>query len=389
MTDQDIIHEVLNNAISVQELQLSVYVLIFATSLLLIRDILKDVWVSRANYNWKIFDGSSSILLVPLVALPLATEHAEIQKIESSAIPINSVLSPAIAAAVLRHILHRRREQVQISFVPDLFSDEEEKSLLSIVSMADESDQTNEVEVSVSQHPDVVRVLNAVERPLNNEHHDEIAVGSHSVVIELYGYPIVKNFVGDIAVFRKKKALELLTWLSLNRDKSRRSAARTAMWDVNITDATFSTILSEMRRSLFDLDPTLGNCSPATYTDEIALNCQIVTDSDLLKMAYLQFKNDGGDPQNVLTYLSGIRDVPFAGTSYIWADLDGTTTRLVIQAITTSVDIAHWAIKAADSNALNIAVAAGLRVFPGHEELSEIHSRFLTETVQRGSRSVA
>jgi hypothetical protein len=255
--------------------------------------------------------------------------------------------------------------------------------------MADESDQTNEVEVSVSQHPDVVRVLNAVERPLNNEHHDEIAVGSHSVVIELYGYPIVKNFVGDIAVFRKKKALELLTWLSLNRDKSRRSAARTAMWDVNITDATFSTILSEMRRSLFDLDPTLGNCSPATYTDEIALNCQIVTDSDLLKMAYLQFKNDGGDPQNVLTYLSGIRDVPFAGTSYIWADLDGTTTRLVIQAITTSVDIAHWAIKAADSNALNIAVAAGLRVFPGHEELSEIHSRFLTETVQRGSRSVA
>ena len=161
------------------------------------------------------------------------------------------------------------------------------------------------------------------------------------------------------------------------------------MWEYNVTDATFSTILSDMRRSLFELDPTLGNCAPATYTDDISLSNQIVTDSDLLGVAYSQFKNNKGELQNVLAHLSRIRDIPFAGTAYVWADLDGTTTRLIIQVITICLEIAQLAIETRDSHALNIAIAAGLRVFPGHEELSEIQSQFLAETVQRGARSVA
>jgi two-component SAPR family response regulator len=255
--------------------------------------------------------------------------------------------------------------------------------------MADENMENSSVEISMCQHPDVIRILEAVDRPKNLEEFRESAICSYSIVIELFGYPVAKNFGGEIAVFRKKKALELLVWLSLNRDRARRSNARTAMWESDVTDATFSTILSDMRRSLFELDQTLGNCAPATYTDVITLSNQIVTDSELLGQAYSQFKNHKGDLENVLVLLSAIRDIPFAGTSYIWADLDGTTTRLIIQVMTICLDVSQLAIEARDSHALNIAITAGLRVFPGHEELSEIQSRFLAETVQQGSRSVA
>ena len=389
MTRKTLVDELINSSISVRELQYIVYVLVFAISLLLVADLLKDFFMFRKYHLWNVIERPVAILLAPLLVLPLASDHVEGQNNESAAMPADSVLTPSIAAAVLHHIVRRRREQIRTSFIPDTFSEDEEISLVNVARMADENIESNSVDVSMCHHPDVIRILEAVDRPGNLEDSQEISSSSYSIVIEVFGYPVVKNTGGEIAVFRKKKALELLTWLSLNRDRARRSTARTAMWEYNVTDATFSTILSDMRRSLFELDPTLGNCAPATYTDDISLSNQIVTDSDLLGVAYSQFKNNKGELQNVLAHLSRIRDIPFAGTAYVWADLDGTTTRLIIQVITICLEIAQLAIETRDSHALNIAIAAGLRVFPGHEELSEIQSQFLAETVQRGARSVA
>jgi hypothetical protein len=81
------------------------------------------------------------------------------------------------------------------------------------------------------------------------------------------------------------------------------------------------------------------------------------------------FRKDSRNSSEIVRALSHVRDVPFAGTSYSWADLDGTTTRLVILAITASLEVATWALGTGDMSAFEIAVTAGLRVLPGHEEL--------------------
>ena len=81
-----------------------------------------------------------------------------------------------------------------------------------------------------------------------------------------------------------------------------------------------------------------------------------------------------------------MRDVPFAGTSYSWADLDGTTTRL---AITAALEVASWALTAGDSTAFEIAITAGLRVLPGHEELLALQDEAKLRCHNSGFHSVA
>jgi hypothetical protein len=75
---------------------------------------------------------------------------------------------------------------------------------------------------------------------------------------------------------------------------------------------------------------------------------------------------------DVLNCLQWLRDVPFAGTSYSWADLDGSTTRLVILGVTAATEVARWALRHQNADALTSAVRAGLRVMPGNEELLEL-----------------
>ena len=84
-----------------------------------------------------------------------------------------------------------------------------------------------------------------------------------------------------------------------------------------------------------------------------------------------------------------MRDVPFAGTSYSWADLDGTTTRLVILAVTAAMEVASWALTAGDSTAFEIAITAGLRVLPGHEELLALQDEAKLGCHNSGFHSVA
>jgi two-component SAPR family response regulator len=198
-----------------------------------------------------------------------------------------------------------------------------------------------------------------------------MVVTEWALVVKLFGYPVVENGAGDIAQFRKRRALELLTWLALNRDRSRRSAARTAMWDLDITDSTFSTIVSDMRRGLAEIDQhsQRSDWVPTTYSDELPLSIRVITDDVLMAQALESFRKDSRNSSEIVKALSDVRDVPFAGTSYSWADLDGTTTRLIILAITAAMEVARWALAAGDMTTVEIAVTAGLRVFPGHEEL--------------------
>ena len=78
--------------------------------------------------------------------------------------------------------------------------------------------------------------------------------------------------------------------------------------------------------------------------------------------------------------LKGIRDAPFSGTAYEWADLDGTTTRLIITAMQAAVELAEYGKSLDDVEVMSTAVAAGLRVMPGNEELLKIQQSFIPAT---------
>ena len=101
------------------------------------------------------------------------------------------------------------------------------------------------------------------------------------------------------------------------------------------------------------------------------------------------FRKDSKNSSEIVRVLSHVRDVPFAGTSYSWADLDGTTTRLVILAITAALEVASWALTTGDSAAFDVAINAGLRVFPGHEELLALQEQAKVECHNLGFHSVA
>lgn len=205
------------------------------------------------------------------------------------------------------------------------------------------------------------------------------AVKSDTVVVRLYGFPRVENFKGDEAMFRKSRALELLVWLSLNKERPRRSAARTALWEYAVSDATFCTVISDMRRGLQELSPRSSSTDwfRPTYTDAITMDTELVTDAELIMQRLDAFRKDPNMWKELADVLFTLRDAPFAGTEFSWADLDGTTTRLTILAIEASSTLAKWARDRGDSSLALRATSAGLKVLPGCEELLEIEQSFL------------
>ena len=211
---------------------------------------------------------------------------------------------------------------------------------------------------------------------------------SDPVVIRVYGFPKVENLNGDEATFRKSRALELLVWLSLNKQRPRRSAARTALWDYAVSDATFCTVISDMRRGLQELSPRKSSTDwfRPTYTDAISMDTQLVTDAELISQRLEEFRKENTLWRKLADVLFTIRDAPFAGTEFSWADLDGTTTRLTILAIEASSELARWARDNGDTSLALRATSAGKKVLPGCEELLEIEQSFLPAVSTSRSR---
>lgn len=209
-----------------------------------------------------------------------------------------------------------------------------------------------------------------------------------TVVVRVYGYPRVETSDGSTAVFRKNRALELLVWLALNKERPRRSAARTALWECAVSDATFSTVFSDMRRGLQEIAPRTSTSDwfRPTYTDAISIDSELVTDAEMLRRSLERFHNDDSTWEQLADMLFTIRDAPFAGTEFSWADLDGTTTRLTILAIEASSTLARWARQRGNISLALRATSVGLRVLPGCEELLEIEQSFLPSVSSSRSR---
>ena len=114
-----------------------------------------------------------------------------------------------------------------------------------------------------------------------------------------------------------------------------------------------------------------------TLTDVLPLHDGVVADVDVvrhrLERARLQ------PPELAIETLRPavelIRDLPFAGTGYLWPDAEGITSNLVLLATSAATELAGHYLSMGDVDGVFWATGHGLTVLPGHEELIALRMR--------------
>jgi len=296
--------------------------------------------------------------------------------VRTGSLDLEQVIAGMSSAGILSAIRTRRRQQMAISHpdrVPVKLSEESmETAMLLFATEGQHLQLSTELDMRVTRLCEEIETYEVLKS-------DKSLISDRQVVVRLFGFPLVESANGIPAQFRKARALELISWLVLNRDRMRRSAARTAMWEMNCTDATFSTVVSDLRRGLAELMASSGEeLLPITFSDELPLADIVCSDFDLLLHHQRGLRDEPeSHREDVVALLRGVRDLPFAGTSYLWPDLDGSTTRLVVTAVSTAQDLATWAIEVGDTEALMVSTTAGLRLLPGDEQLLKLQRAHL------------
>ncbi|MEP6300244.1 MAG: hypothetical protein ABJ382_23235, partial [Ilumatobacter sp.] len=208
---------------------------------------------------------------------------------------------------------------------------------------------------------------------------DPFHVIPHDIVVTLMGGVSVVDRTGHEGSFQRSKTVELIAWLSTHRDRATRSAARTALWEVDVRDATFANVVSEARRALGRLvsPPEGEEWLARTLNESLPLHARVVTDADLIRQRVEHAKV--APPAHAIEVLRPavemIHGLPFAGSSYLWPDADGLTSNLVLLATTATAELAAHALSVGDTDLVFWATGQGLKVLPGHEELIALRMR--------------
>ncbi|WP_116996855.1 bacterial transcriptional activator domain-containing protein [Desertimonas flava] len=200
-----------------------------------------------------------------------------------------------------------------------------------------------------------------------------------SLVVRLLGPVDLIDGAGRAARFERSKTLELLAWIVTHRDRATRSGARTALWDLDVRDATFANVVSEARRVMGrHVDPPEGDeWLRRTMTDELSLHDGVVADIDIVRAALAAARGvDGSEGLALLRpAVELVRGMPFAGTSYLWPDVEGLTSNLVLLTTSVTAEYARLALDAGDVDGVFWATGQGLNVLPGQESLIGVRMR--------------
>jgi hypothetical protein len=200
-----------------------------------------------------------------------------------------------------------------------------------------------------------------------------------NVCVRLLGPVDAETRNGIPISFEKSKSLELLAWLTTHRERPTRVAARTALWEISVQDATFNNVVSGLRRGLASGSVGVDQIDflPKTFTDHLSIHGSVITDVDVLNNA-VSFVKNRGDRESwfgLLDALDRVRDLPFAGTDYLWPDSEGITSNFILSVITGSVMAAEHALQQGDIEGVFWATGQGLKVLHGHEELVALRMR--------------
>ena len=200
-----------------------------------------------------------------------------------------------------------------------------------------------------------------------------------NVCVRLLGPVDAETRNGIPISFEKSKSLELLAWLTTHRERPTRIAARTALWEISVQDATFNNVVSGLRRGLASGSVGVEQIEflPKTFTDHLSIHGSVITDVDVLNNAVSLVKNRGDRESwfGLLDALDRVRDLPFAGTDYLWPDSEGITSNFILSVITGSIMAAEHALQQGDTEGVFWATGQGLKVLHGHEELVALRMR--------------
>ena len=232
--------------------------------------------------------------------------------------------------------------------------------------------------ISMQESTEIVELFEDINQPLISAPlSTQCVIKDWSICVRLLGPVGVQTKDGNDIQFEKSKALELLAWISTHRERPTRAAARTALWEMSVQDATFNNIVSDLRRGLARSSIDQNEILLRTFSDNLSLLDTVTTDADILEQA-VNHANEGMDAEaadalrQALLY---VRDLPFAGTRYLWPDTEGITSKLVLTAITASILLAEHCLKLGDIDGVFWATGQGLKVLRGHEELIALRMR--------------
>jgi hypothetical protein len=208
----------------------------------------------------------------------------------------------------------------------------------------------------------------------------ELEEPNWTILVRVLGTVDVVDRDGRAAEFERAKSLELITWLAEHRHGATRSGARAALWETEVRDASFANVVSDARRGLARLvtPPEGEEWLGRTLTEQLPLQAAVVTDASLLERRVAAARRFA-DPRRAIEVLRPgldlVRDVPFAGTAFLWPDSEGWVSHLMLLVTSAAAELARRSLEIDDAETVFWATGRGLSVVPGHEELIALRMR--------------
>lgn len=200
-----------------------------------------------------------------------------------------------------------------------------------------------------------------------------------ALMVRMLGPLDVVDRCGSPAPFERSKALELVSWLVEHRGSATRRGARAALWDGDVQDATFANVVSDARRSLARLvaPPPGDEWIGRSLSDQLAIHPLLVSDLDILRQAVAASREQ--PPRAALAALrlglDLVRDMPFAASTALWPDAEGTSSQAMLTVTEAATLAAEHCLALGDMAGLFDATGRGLLAVPGHEELIALRMR--------------
>jgi hypothetical protein len=208
---------------------------------------------------------------------------------------------------------------------------------------------------------------------------DDDTIPDWSLLVRLLGPVDVVTSDEQPVRFERSKTRELIAWLSTHRERSTRTAARTAMWELDVRDATFANVVSEARRAMARAiaPPEGSEWLARTLTEQLPLHPSVRTDAEVLEHRLATARRQERDDAiaTLQPAVALIRGMPFEGTSYLWPDAEGLTSNLVLLATSAAAELAALHLDNDDVEGVFWATGQGLRALAGHEELIALRMR--------------